>query len=91
MSQDNIIYIGKKPLMSYVTACITVMNSRRHGGVVTLAARGKAISRVVDVIEVLKRFRNYEIEDVEFGTDVIKQDGEERNISSIRVSCRPTR
>ncbi len=70
--------------MAYVTACITCMTD--HGGVVTVAARGNTISRVVDVIEVLKRFVQYKVENVEFGTDVIKQDGGERNISTIRVT-----
>lgn len=88
MSRDNIIYIGKKPIMSYVTACITALNDRRYGGLVSVAARGQSISRVVDVIEVLKRFVNYEIEEVIFGTDVIDHDGDKRRISSMKVDLK---
>ena len=84
MLADNIVFVGKKPVMAYVTACITCMTS--HGGVVTVAARGNTISRVVDVIEVLKRFIQYKVENVEFGTDILEQDGGKRNISTIRVT-----
>ena len=66
------------------------MNNRRLGGKVSIAARGQVISRAVDVIEVLKRFVNYEIEEVMFGTDEIRQDGGTRNISTIRINLRKT-
>lgn len=85
---DNIVYIGKKPVMAYVTACLTCMSDRRGDGSIIVAARGMAISRTVDVIEILKRFTAYEIEDVKFGTDVINQDGSDRNISSIHIRIR---
>ena len=77
--------------MAYVTACLTCMSSRRGDGSVIIAARGSAISRTVDVIEVLKRFIAYEIEDVEFGTDVINQDGSDRNISRISIHIKNVR
>lgn len=83
---DNEIFIGKKPIMSYVTACITALNYPKNKGEVSIAARGQSINRLVDVIEVLKRFINYEIKNVEFGTDIIKQEGDERRISSLRVT-----
>jgi len=50
MSEENVVYIGNKPVMNYVLAVVTQMNS----GVpeVMLKARGRAISRAVDVAEI---------------------------------------
>ncbi|MGZ7070718.1 MAG: DNA-binding protein Alba, partial [Methanobacterium sp.] len=60
MTEDNIVYIGTKPVMNYVLAVVTQMN----GGTseVVLKARGKAISRAVDVAEIV---RNRFISEVE--------------------------
>ena len=51
MSEENVVYIGNKPVMNYVLAVVTQMN----GGVpsVMLKARGRAISRAVDVAEIV--------------------------------------
>lgn len=60
MAEENIVYIGNKPVMNYVLAVVTQMNS----GVteVILKARGRAISRAVDVAEIV---RNRFISDVD--------------------------
>lgn len=60
MPEENIVYIGNKPVMNYVLAVVTQMNS----GVteVILKARGRAISRAVDVAEIV---RNRFISDVD--------------------------
>ena len=62
MSEENVVYIGNKPVMNYVLAVVTQMN----GGVpeVVLKARGRAISRAVDVAEIV---RNRFITDVDIG------------------------
>ena len=51
MSEENIVYIGNKPVMNYVLAVVTQMNA----GVseVFLKARGRAISRAVDTAEIV--------------------------------------
>ncbi|HIH77618.1 MAG TPA: RNA-binding protein, partial [Halobacteria archaeon] len=46
MAEDNVVYIGKKPVMNYVLATITVFNEGSKEAVIK--ARGKAISRAVD-------------------------------------------
>ena len=49
--EENVIFIGSKPVMNYVLAVVTQFN----GGAdhVSLKARGKAISRAVDTAETL--------------------------------------
>ncbi len=86
MSQDNIIYIGSKPIMNYVLACLTLL----HGGSseVQMKARGRAISTAVDVAEVLRnRFMpDMAVKKVEIGTEsVTSQDGNKRNVSTISI------
>ena len=52
MSENNIVYIGSKPVMNY---CLAVLSSLQGGSnEVTLKARGRAISTAVDVAEVTK-------------------------------------
>ena len=50
--QDNVIYIGKKPTMNYVLAVVTQFNSGQNK--VTIKARGNAISKAVDVVEIAR-------------------------------------
>ncbi|MCK5403326.1 RNA-binding protein, partial [Candidatus Bathyarchaeota archaeon] len=51
--EDNVIYIGRKPVMSYVLAVITHMN-RPGAKEVVLKARGRAITTAVDAAEVTR-------------------------------------
>lgn len=50
--EENVIFIGSKPVMNYVLAVVTQFN----GGAdhVSLKARGKAISRAVDTAEIVR-------------------------------------
>ncbi|MBU4492487.1 MAG: DNA-binding protein Alba, partial [Euryarchaeota archaeon] len=52
MTDDNVVYIGNKPVMNYVLAVVTQFN--RGASEVAVKARGKAISRAVDAVEVTK-------------------------------------
>ncbi|HDI10182.1 MAG TPA: RNA-binding protein, partial [Euryarchaeota archaeon] len=49
--EENVVYIGGKPVMNYVLAVITQFNE--GGDRVVLKARGRAISRAVDVAEIV--------------------------------------
>jgi DNA-binding protein Alba len=74
--------------MNYVTACMTCLNNRKNEGRVVIAARGRVISKAVDVVEFLKRFVQIEVEDVRIGTEQVGYEGEKRNISTIEIYCR---
>ena len=53
---DNSIFIGNKPFMNYVTGVVMQFTTKNAGDVI-IKARGKFISRAVDVAEVAsKRF-----------------------------------
>ncbi|WP_297491473.1 DNA-binding protein Alba, partial [Thermococcus sp.] len=52
MAEEHVVYIGKKPVMNYVLAVITQFNEGAKE--VTVKARGRAISRAVDVAEIVR-------------------------------------
>jgi len=82
---DNIVFVGKKPTMSYVMAVITQFS----GGMseVNVKARGRSISRAVDVVEVVRnRFIQGVNYGVEFGTEEVSDDNDSKlNISTIHI------
>lgn len=83
---ENIIFIGKKPLMSYVLAALRQINGA--DGTVVIKARGKAISRAVDVAEILRhQFATAAvIDDIRISTERLTSDeGRESNVSSIEI------
>ena len=83
---DAIVYVGKKPLMSYVLAAVMQLNS--DAGEVVIKARGRAISRAVDVAEIVKnRFVNEAVVDkIEIGTESLATaEGTTANVSSIEI------
>lgn len=62
MADDNNMFIGNKPFMNYVTGVVMQFTTKGAGEVV-IKARGKFISRAVDVAEVTaKRFLEGSIE-----------------------------
>ncbi len=86
MPEDNIVYIGKKPTMNYVLAVVTQFNSGSE--VVAIKARGKTISRAVDIAEIVRhRFiPDTKVKGIEISTEKIKgDDGRTANVSSIEI------
>lgn len=88
-AEDNVIFVGTKPPMSYVLACVTQFNDGADE--VHIKARGKAISRAVDVAEITRnRFEeDAEVDSIDIGTEKIKTDeGEEINVSSMDITLK---
>ena len=83
------IYIGKKPLMTYVTSTLIQLANQPK---VTIKARGLSIGRAVDVSQItLKRMENagYKISDVRIGSETVQsEDGRTRNVSTIEIEIR---
>ena len=85
MTEENIIYIGKKPTMNYVLAVVTQLN--KESNEVVIKARGKSISRAVDVAEIVKRkFVDGLTQNVTTDTEHLKnEEGKEVNVSAIEI------
>jgi len=66
---ENVVLIGRKPVMNYVTACITFFNSGEKQ--VIVKARGRAICRAVDTVELLRRafVKDLEIKRIDINTE----------------------
>lgn len=83
---DNTVYIGSKPAMSYVLAVVTQFSEGQEE--VHVKARGKAISRAVDVAEMVKRkfVEEADVDGIDIGTDEIETDeGDQLDVSSIQI------
>jgi len=83
---SNIIFIGQKPLMSYVTAIVMQFNSGSKELIVK--ARGRLISQAVDVVEVCRRrffAGRLDIKEIKIGTEVLGEEGQSRNVSTIEI------
>jgi DNA-binding protein len=84
---ENVIYVGNKPPMSYVLAVVTQFNGGSDE--VIIKARGRAISRAVDTAEITRnRFvQNAKVKDIKIGTESItNEEGRNSNVSSIEIS-----
>ena len=85
-ADDNVIFVGKKPTMSYVLAVITQFSEGTKE--VHIKARGRSISRAVDVVEVVRnRFVNDAKHSIEIGTEKITGENNiELNVSTIDIT-----
>lgn len=85
-SKSNIIFVGKKPAMSYVLACVTQFNDGKNE--VVLKARGRAISHAVNIAEIVRNkfVTDAEVKNVQIGTEEIKaENGDKTNVSTIEI------
>jgi DNA-binding protein len=86
MERSNTVFIGKKPVLNYVLACMTLFKSGHEE--IVIKARGRSISRAVDSVEVLRsRFMpKVEILDIQIGTESLESDDRgPTNVSTIDI------
>jgi len=86
--QENLVRVGKKPVMNYVVACVTLFNSGANE--IVLRARGQSINNAVDIVERLKKFqKNLLVRNIDIGSeDVTRPDGTRASISTIEIALR---
>ncbi len=86
MAEDDVVYVGNKPVMNYVLAVVTQFNSGADE--VTIKARGRAISRAVDVAEVARnRFLNsVKVKDITISTEKVSSEKGESNVSTMEIT-----
>lgn len=80
------ILIGKKPVMAYATA--VMMHFQSGAKTLTIRARGRAISRAVDVVEVVRRRffgGKMSVKEVTIGTQALGEGADIRNVSTIDI------
>ncbi|MEM3445426.1 MAG: DNA-binding protein Alba [Thermoplasmata archaeon] len=87
MTEDNVIRVANKPAMNYVVAVVTQANSGAKE--VVIKARGNAISRAVDVVEIVRnRFlKDMVVKDIKIGTEQVqRENGTTMNVSAIEIT-----
>ncbi len=86
--EGNVVYVGSKPVMTYVMAIMTGFNRNPDG--VVIRARGRAIPTAVDAAEVTRNgFLRDLTCDVSIGTEQMEgEGGRTRNVSTIEIALR---
>jgi DNA-binding protein len=84
--KDNAVFVGSKPPMNYVLAVITQF----HNGAKTVEvkARGRAISRAVDVAEIVRNkfMGDLKINSITIGTEELQgEKGDKLNVSTMTI------
>lgn len=86
MTQGNLVRVGKKPVMNYVVACVTLFNSGTEE--IMVRARGQAINKAVDTVQMLRRafLKNLVIRGINIGSEnITRLDGKRGSISTIEI------
>jgi len=85
----DLIIMGTKPIMSYVSAILGKLASLP---IVTIAGRGRRITQAIDVSQmIIKRMKDvgYEISDIRISSDLLEsKDGRERPVSKIEIDIK---
>ena len=91
---DNCVFIGGKPFMNYVTGVVMQFTTKNAEDVV-IKARGKFISRAVDVAEVsAKRFLDnaVAVSNIKIDSEGFKNDeGRDIRVSTIEITLSKNR
>ncbi len=86
-TSENVVLIGRKPVMNYVVACLTFFNSGEKN--ICVKARGRAISTAVDTVELLRRafVKDLELKNIAIGTEEVqREEGRKSNVSTIEIT-----
>ena len=90
MSRSNTVFIGRKPVLNYVLACMTLFKSGQSE--IKVKARGRAISTAVDVVEVTRsRFMpDVKVADIKIGTEEItsEESSSPSKVSTIEITLK---
>lgn len=84
---ENTVFVGRKPVMNYVVACMTFFNSGSQK--VVVKARGRAISRAVDTVELLRRVfvKDLQLQGISVGTEqVTRGEGQKSSVSATEIT-----
>ena len=89
-SEDNVIFVGIKPFMNYVTGVVMQFQNKGQKEVV-ISARGKFVSKAVDVVEVARRTflkdENIKIKDIQISSEQFEnKEGKRIFVSAIEIT-----
>ena len=85
---NNIIFVGSKPLVNYVRGVITQFH-RKNASEVIIKSRGKFISKAVDVAEIARRSleeNKVYIKQIGIASETFETEGRRTNISTMDIT-----
>ena len=87
--EDNIIFIGIKPFMNYVTGVVMQFKNKMQKEVI-VSARGKFTSKAIDVVEVARRTflkdENIQVKDIKISSEQFEnKEGKRIHVSAIEI------
>jgi DNA-binding protein len=87
---DNIIYVGIKPFMNYVTGIVMQFQNKGQKEVI-VSARGKFVSKAVDAVEVARRTflkdENIKVKDIKISSEQFEnKEGRRIFVSTIEIT-----
>jgi DNA-binding protein Alba len=87
MGQESVVLVGKKPVMNYITACVTFFNAGSKE--VVVKARGRVITKAVNTVELLRRafIKELQVKKIEIGTEeVTGPENRKSYVSTIEIT-----
>ena len=90
LDKDNTIFIGIKPFMNYVTGVVMQFKNKGQNEVF-VSARGKFISKAVDVVEVARRTflkeENIQVKGIKISSEAFEnKEGKRIHVSAIEIA-----
>jgi DNA-binding protein Alba len=87
--KDNIIFVGIKPFMNYVTGVVMQFKNKGQKEVI-VSARGKFTSKAIDITEVARRTflkeENIQVKDIKISSEQFEnKEGKRIFVSSIEI------
>jgi len=88
--KDNTIFVGIKPFMNYVTGVVMQFQNKGQDEVI-VSARGKFISKAVDITEVARRTflkdENIQVKDIKISSEQFEnKEGKRIFVSTIEIT-----
>ena len=87
---NNVIFVGEKPLMNYVTGVVMQFTTQSSDEVI-IKARGKFISKAVDISEVTMNIflDNINIKNIKTGSEDFKnKEGRQVRVSFVEITMK---
>jgi DNA-binding protein len=86
-SNNNIIFVGSKPLVNYVKSI--AIQFRKNPQEVVIRSRGKFISKAVDIAEVARRNHPenaIKIKEIKINSESFEKEGRQINVSTMDIT-----
>lgn len=84
---ENVVFVGQKAPMAYVLGVVTQLSNGQKQ--VFLKARGRSISKAVDVAEIVRRkfVQDIKVSSIDIGTEERQlESGQKINVSTINIA-----